>query len=170
LGISITILILAALWAAFFLWPFLQRRFSGRSRDSIGDFSKRVSKLGGVGLPTRRRALPAIQPPRPVAFKAAGGREATSGLPMSPMAQKRRRDALAGFAIVALGTLLLAVVMGGMVFWTIQLIADALLVAFVVTLVLLARRAYQRRPNVHFLPAPSPVQSSALVLRRTASS
>jgi len=169
LGISITILILAALWAAFFLWPFLQRRFSGRNRDSIGDFSKRVSKLGHVGLPVRRRPLPAIAPPRPVAFKAAGHRP-TTGLPMSPVAQKRRRDALGGFAALAFVTLVLALVVGGTAVWAIQLVADAMLISFVIALVLLARRAFERKANVHFLPQPAPVQSSALVLRRTASS
>jgi hypothetical protein len=169
LGISITILILAVLWAAFFLWPFLQRRFSGRNRDSIGDFSKRVHKLGGVSFPQRRRPLPAIHAPRPVAFRAAGPR-AAAGLPMSPVAQKRRRDALAGFTILALVTLLLALVVGGTVVWAIQLVADLLLVGFVVTLVLLARRAHERRAQVHFLPQRAPSQSSALVLRRTASS
>jgi hypothetical protein len=170
LGISITILILAALWAAFFLWPFLQRRLSGRSRDSIGDFSRRVSKLGHVGIPHRRRRLPVLASPRPVAFKAAGAPRPTPGLPMSPVAQKRRRDALAGFSILALVTLVLAVVAGGMLLWTIQLLSDVLLVGFVVALVLLARRAHERKAAVHFLPAPTPVQSSALVLRRTASS
>ena len=169
MGISITILILAALWAAFFLWPFLQRRFSGRNRDSIGDFSKRVSKLGHVGLPSRRRPLPAIAPPRPVAFKAAGHRPAP-GLPMSPVAQKRRRDALFGFAALALVTLVLALVVGGTAVWAIQLIADVMLVSFVVALVLLARRAFERKANVHYLPRPDTAQSSALVLRRTASS
>ena len=170
MGISITILILAALWAAFFLWPFLQRRLSGRNRDSIGDFSKRVSKLGGIGLPARRRPLPAIQAPRPVAFKAAGARRPTTGLPMSPTAQKRRRDVLAGVTVLALATFVLAMVMGGTVFWAINIVADLLWVGYVVTLVLLARRAHERRANVHFLPAPASVQSSALVLRRTASS
>jgi hypothetical protein len=170
LGISITILILAVLWAAFFLWPWVARRVSGRSRDSIGDFSKRVSKLGHVGIPHRRRHLPVLANPRPVAFKAAGAPRPTPGLPMSPVAQKRRRDALLGFAALALGSLVLAVVVGGVLFWTIQLVTDAMLVAFIVTLVLLARRAHERRAQVHFLPPPAPAQSSALVLRRTASS
>jgi lysylphosphatidylglycerol synthetase-like protein (DUF2156 family) len=169
LGISITILILAVLWAAFFLWPFLQRRFSGRNRDSIGDFSKRVSKLGHVGLPSRRRPLPAIGAPRPVAFKAAGHRP-TTGLPMSPVAQKRRRDALAGFAALALVTLVLALIVGGTTVWAVQLIADVMLISYVVALVLMARRAFERKAQVHYLPQAAPAQSSALVLRRTASS
>jgi glucose dehydrogenase len=89
---------------------------------------------------------------------------------MSPVAQKRRRDALMVFAVLALGALLLAVTLGGMAFWTLQLVTDVLLVGYVVTLVLLARRAHERKAQVHFLPPPAPVRSSALVLRRTASS
>jgi hypothetical protein len=170
LGISITILILAVLWAAFFLWPWVARRFSGHNRDSIGDFSKRVGTLGHVGIPRRRRQLPVLANPRPVAFKAAGVPRPTPGLPMSPVAQKRRRDALAGFAVLALASLLLAIVLGGTIVWTIQLLTDLMLVAFVVTLVLLARRAHERKAQVHFLPPPAPVHSSALVLRRTVSS
>ena len=169
MGISITILILAVLWAAFFLWPFLQRRLGGRNRDSIGDFSKRVSKLGHVALPSRRQKLPVLASPRPVGFKAAGVPRPTPGLPMSAVAQKRRRDALMVFAVVALVSLVLAVATGGMAFWTLQLVTDVLLVGYVVALVVLARRAHERKAQVHFLP-PVPVQSSALVLRRTASS
>ena len=45
-----------------------------------------------------------------------------------------------------------------------------MLVGFVVALVLLARRAHERKAQVHYLPPPAPAQSSALVLRRTASS
>ena len=59
---------------------------------------------------------------------------------------------------------------GGTILWAIQLITDVMLVGFVVTLVLLARRAHERRAKVHYLAPPAPVQSSALVLRRTASS
>jgi hypothetical protein len=171
LGISITILILAVLWAAFFLWPFLSRRLSGTRRDSIGDFSKKVSTLGRVAVPVRRRRAPAIAPPRPVAFKAAGApRTPSSGLPMSPVAQKRRRDALAVLTILALVSLVLAIAVGGTLVWAFQILTDLLLVGYVVALVLLARRAHERKAQVHFLPAPAPTQSSALVLRRTASS
>jgi hypothetical protein len=164
------ILILAVLWAAFFAWPFLQRRLSGTRRDSIGDFSKRVSTLGRLGAPSRPRRVAAITPPRPVAFKAVGRTPQRRALPMSPAAQKRRRDVLAGFAALALVTLVLALVMGGTTVWAVQLLADLLLVGYVVALVQLARRAHERRAEVHYLPQRVPVQSSALVLRRTASS
>lgn len=165
------ILILAVLWAAFFAWPFLQRRLSGTRRDSIGDFSKRVSTLGRIGPPTRGRRAPVITAPRPVAFKAAGRPAPRTGLPMSPAAQQRRRNVLAGVFALALVTLVLAVVMGGTTVWALQLVTDLLLVGYVVALVLLAQRAHERRAKVHYLPQRAPVQqSSALVLRRTASS
>jgi hypothetical protein len=170
LGISITILILAVLWAAFFLWPFVQRRLSGARRDSIGDFSKKVSTLGRVGVPARRRRAPGITAPRPVAFKAAGAPRAAAGLPMSPVAQKRRRDALAALAVLALVSLVLAIAVGGTLVWAFQILTDLLLVGYVVALVSLARRAHERRAQVHYLPQPASPQSSALVLRRTASS
>jgi hypothetical protein len=57
-----------------------------------------------------------------------------------------------------------------MVVWAVQLVAELMLVGFVVALVLLARRAHERRAQVHFLPQRTPAQSSALVLRRTDSS
>ncbi|MGZ4676052.1 MAG: hypothetical protein ACXVJ7_13905 [Acidimicrobiia bacterium] len=166
------ILILAVLWAAFFLWPTLQRRMSGTSRNSIGDFSRRVTALGSLGggaRPSRSRITP-LAMPKPVAFKAAGARPATTGLPMSPVAQKRRRDALAVLAVAAFGSLLLALVIGGTLLWTVQLVADLLFVTFVVALVMIAKQARARRAPVHYLSAPSPTQSSALVLRRTGSS
>ena len=106
-----------------------------------------------------------------MAFKAAGVPRATAGLPMSPVAQKRRRDALDGLrSSLALATLLLAIVFGGMLLWAVQLVADVLLVGYVVALVLLAQKAHERKAQVHYLPPRSPAQSSALVLRRTASS
>jgi len=163
------ILILAVLWAAFFAWPFVQRRLSGRSRNSIGDFSRRVSALGNLRRAPRGRGLRAIPAPRAAAFKVAGPPVA-AGLPMSSVAQKRRRDALGLFCVAALASLLLAFVVGGTVLWLIQIVADALLVGFLAALALIARRSRTRRASVHYLPQPAPAHSSALVLRRTASS
>lgn len=171
-------LVLGVLWAAFFLWPMVQRRMSGTNRNSIGDFSRRVSALGGLsGRGSRRsRTLAPIHPPRPVAFKAAGPRATRvsqgsgAGLPVSAAARKRRRDALALFAVGAFGSLVLAVVVGGTVLWAIQVVLDLLLVGYVVALAMIAKQARVRRAQVHYLAPRNPARSSALVLRRTASS
>ncbi len=163
------ILILAVLWAAFFLWPFVQRRLSGGGRDSIGDFSKRITSLGHHGA-RRTRALTPLDVPRPIGFKAVGVKPATTGLPMSATAQRRRRDALLVLAVATVGSLLLAVTVGGAIFWTLVVVTGLLLVAYVATLATLARRARGRKAQVHYLQPTTSSQSSALVLRRTASS
>lgn len=170
---AIFILILAVLWAAFFAWPLVQRRLSGSRRDSVGDFSKRLTSIGGAGRSARgrgassRRALPLQS--RPVAFVAKpSGRPAS--LPMSPAAQRRRRDALAILGVAVLGTLLLAVVTASVVLWAAHILADALFVGYLVVLVQLRRRADQRRADVHFLAEPAMTPAPAMVLRRTASS
>lgn len=164
------ILILAVLWVAFFTYPLVQRRLSGGGRDSIGSFSKRVSAISRVGGHRSSRslaplAMPALAP-RPAAFGPAGGR--AEGLPMSPIAQKRRRDAfvILGGAVVA--TLLLAVVSASMVVWAVFAITVVLFGAYVMALVHIRRRAQESQAKVHFLPQPT--HTPSLVLRRTASS
>ncbi len=167
-------LILGVLWAAFFLWPVLQRRMSGGNRNSIGDFSKRVSALGGVPHRggRRSRGVAPIAPPRPVAFKAAGARPAAArpGLPVSAAARRRRRDALAVLALAASIALVLALVVGGTVVWAVQIVTMLAFLGYLVALVLIAKQARARRAQVHYLAPRSTSQSSAMVLRRTASS
>ena len=184
------ILILVALWAAFFLWPLVQRRMGGNRRDSVGSFTKKVTVLGRAGghgpkaavpAPTFAPGLASARPAgralgAPVGFKATGG--TASGLPMSPVAQKRRRDALAILALAAVGSLVLALVLSSLALWVAHIVADLVLVGYLALLVHLRRRADEHRAKVHFLPqptvssseAPSPRQSSALVLRRSVSS
>jgi hypothetical protein len=147
---------------------------SGGNRNSIGDFSKRVSALGGSSprRASRSRSLAPIHPPRPVAFKAAGARPASArtGLPVSAQARKRRRDALAILAVAAFITLVLAVVVGGTPFWALQIVTFLALVGYVVALAMIARQARARKAQVHYLAPRTTSQSSAMVLRRTASS
>ena len=166
---QIFILILAVLWAAFFAWPLVQRRLTGSRRDSIGDFSKRLTSIGGTGRPGRSRSpRPLDLRPRPVAFVATPTRR-PAGLPMSPDAQRRRRDALAVLGVAVLCSLLLAVVAGNMLLWVAQIVADLLFVGYIAMLVHLRRRAEERRASVHFLSEPATPSASAMVLRRTVS-
>ena len=87
---------------------------------------------------------------------------------MSPIAQKRRRDAfvILGGAVVA--TLLLAVVSASMIAWAVFGVTVVLFGAYVAALVHIRRRAQERQATVHFLPQPT--HTPSLVLRRTASS
>ena len=164
------ILILAVLWVAFFTYPLVQRRLTGGGRDSIGSFSKRVTVIGRVGAHRPTRSLAPLAMPTLPARQGAFGPPvgAHAGLPMSPMAQRRRRDALFVFAGAVVATLLLAVVSANSIAWLVQFASDAMFAAYVVALVVIRRRAEERRAKVHFLPQPTPAPS--LVLRRTASS
>lgn len=163
------ILILGVLWAAFFLWPLAQRRLEGGNRNSIGSFAK---GLGAVGSLRSRSLAPLPIPSTSARPLSAGTMEPSvraEGLPMSPIAQRRRRDALLVIGGAVLATLLLAVVTGSMIAWAVQLFTDVAFAAYVVALVAIRRRAEERQAKVHFLPQPVHTPSS-LVLRRSVSS
>ncbi|MGZ4689126.1 MAG: hypothetical protein ACXVKA_10220 [Acidimicrobiia bacterium] len=172
------LIVLAALWGAFFLWPILSGRSSGRRADSIGDFSYRLGVIGKTGghHGRRRRASqppaipvampPAIPPSRPLG--APGG----AGMPVSVVrpaamsrSQRRRRDVLLILGVGVLSSLLLAIVGGNPMFWLVQGFTDVLLVAYLALLVRMKQTANERRAKVHYLP--SPPSAPALVLRRT---
>ncbi|MEP6623997.1 MAG: hypothetical protein ABJC79_06125 [Acidimicrobiia bacterium] len=166
------ILILAVLWVAFFTWPLVQRRLSGGGRDSLGSLRPRRNPLARVGgrsssMPT----LPAIAqrsiPASPFGTSGTAAAPA-AGLPMSPIAQKRRRDAFLVLACAVLVTALLAVVTGSVIAIAVSVVTGALLAAYVVALVQIRRRAQERTATVHYLPQP--LYSRPLVLHRSVSS
>jgi hypothetical protein len=168
------LLVLAALWGAFFLWPILSGRSSGRRADSIGDFTYRLGVIGKTGGHRRRReaptAIPVAMPPsippsRPLG--AAGNRGTALIAPPSAMtrSQRRRRDVLVVLGVAVLSTALLAVVAGNPLFYLVQAFTDVMLVAYLVLLVRMKQTATERRAKVHYLPAPAPAPS--LVLRRS---
>ncbi len=168
------LLVLAALWGAFFLWPILSGRSSGRRADSIGDFTYRLGVIGKTGGHRRRRqaptAIPVAMPPSIPPSRPLGA-AGTPGVPRmaSPMtmtrAQRRRRDVLLILGVAALSTLLLAVVAGNPLFYLVQAFTDVMLVGYLALLVRMKQTANERRAKVHYLPAPAPAPS--LVLRRT---
>jgi hypothetical protein len=183
------LVVLAVLWAAFFLWPLLSgRSSSGRRSDSIGDFSYRLGVIGKTGGHHRRRrstpqAIPVAMPPsippaRPLHAPVPGAngsrgpvpRAASApvlGLPRPGMtrSQRRRRDVLLILGVGVLSTLLLAIVAGNSLFWMVQALTDVLLAGYLLLLVKMKRTESMRRAKVHYLPGPS--AASALALRRT---
>ena len=179
MAISYTLLILAVLWAAFFLWPLVQRRLEGGRRNSIGSLSSSFTRPGsfttGNGIAARvsstRRLRPIATRPLPgppVRTASFGDTARPQGLPMSSEAQRRRRDALVVLGGGVLATLLLAVVSASVVAWAVHALVDLAFASYIVALVQIRRRAEERRATVHFLPQP--VVRPTLVLRRTASS
>jgi hypothetical protein len=177
------LVVLALLWAAFFLWPLVSHRSSERRVDSIGDFSYRLGVIGKTGGHIRRRrraaeaipvAMPRTPPPRPVGAPdprtttAVARQAAVAGLPRPSgptRSQRRRRDVLLVLGVGVLSTLLLALVAGNTLFWVVQGLVDVLLVGYLVLLVRMKRAETERRAKVHYLPASPP--APALVLRRT---
>jgi hypothetical protein len=181
------LVVLALLWAAFFLWPLVSNRSSERRVDSIGDFSYRLGVIGRTGGHSRRRrrapepipvAMPRpIRPGRPLGAAdprttaAAARQAAVLGLPKPggrSRSQRRRRDVLLVLGVGVLSSLLLALVAGNTLFWIVSGLTDALLVGYLVLLVRMRRVEEERRAKVHYLPAAPP--APALVLRRSASS
>jgi hypothetical protein len=170
------LLVLAALWGAFFLWPILSGRSSGRRADSIGDFTYRLGVIGKTGGHRRRRqaptAIPVAMPPSipPSRPLGAAGRPAVARISSSSSnsmsrSQRRRRDVLLVLGVAVLSTLLLAVVAGNPLFYLVQAFTDVMLVAYVALLVRMKQTANERKAKVHYLPAPAP--SPSLVLRRS---
>ena len=87
---------------------------------------------------------------------------------MSPIAQKRRRDAFVVLGGAVVVTLLLAVVSASIIAWAVLGVTVVAFGAYVVALVHIRRRAQERQAKVHFLAQPT--HTPSLVLRRTASS
>lgn len=150
------LLILAAIWAAVLLPPWLQNRRERRPNDSIVSFRSQMGVL--------QRATP-------------GGPMAVGYGPSFRMsrseARRRRRDVLFTLLGGAGLTLVMAVLLGGPVV-ALHLFVDVLLVSYVALLVHAQQSAEVRRTrrpdNVTRLPvrqdaAPQP----ALLLRRTGS-
>jgi hypothetical protein len=173
------LVVLAVLWGAFFLWPILQGRSSGRRADSIGDFSYRLGVIGKTGGHSRRRraaqppAIPVAMPPSipPQRPLGAAGAPAPLGVvrpAAMSRAQRRRRDILLLLGVAVLSSLLLAVVAGNPLFWLVQGFTDVLLVSYLVLLVRMKQTANEREAKVHYLPSPAPAPS--LVLRRSSAS
>jgi hypothetical protein len=173
------LVVLAVLWGAFFLWPILSGRSSGKRADSIGDFSYRlgvIGKTGGHSLRRRRapqpEAIPVAMPPSipPARPLGAAGAPSSSRVAIARPAamsrsQRRRRDVLLVLGVGVLSSLLLAIVAGNPLFWLVQGLTDVLLVAYLALLLRMKQVESERQTKVHYLPAPP--SAPQLVLRRT---
>ena len=167
----LVILVLGALWAAVLLPPILRsRNESGAPSGGIGDFVDRLRSGLGAGR-GRDAGLPALTPIMgPIGGPMAGGQplgvpgldQHSPNTPMGPVrvpgtmseTQRRRRDVLLGLTGGVALTGLMALFGGSMMFWVLNLLADALLGGYVYLLLQLkaknAHAAGERRPT----PAP----------------
>jgi hypothetical protein len=170
----LVLFILAVIWAAVLLPPYLQNRSESRPADSISSFQRQLSVL-------ERRAGTSPTParlttgPSPRAARAAGIPRSVSSMSSVPFrmtrtaARKRRREVLFTLAAAAVLTFPLAVIMGGPV-WGLHLLCDLMLAGYVLLLIQTQQRAVEQETKVRYLPgrqthAPEP----ALALRRSGS-
>ena len=166
----LVLLILAVIWAAVLLPPYLQNRSESRPADSISTFRNQLSVLerrstmvvgpsGPVG-PAPRRPAPAARP----VVQAQAQRARLARLE----AKRRRRDILVTLLAAAGLTLVLGLFATPVLL--LHLVIDALLGAYVALLVRQRRIAEERSVKVRYLqPARrAPQVQPQLALRRSA--
>lgn len=148
------LLILAVLWAAVLVPPVLRSRSESR-RGGVGEFPSRLGSVTGrrSSRVAPRRPLHAVPAwsdgspggaahprngarPMPGASKPiASGAPATSATP-----RRRRRNVLIILGGAALATLFLATMLGSPILWVPHVLADVLLVVYLLLLMLVRRR------------------------------
>jgi len=168
----LVLFILAVIWAAVLLPPYLQNRSESRPADSISSFQRQLSVLerraGTIndqpGAPSTLYRAPRQAALAPVVYRAP---VAAHRLNRSD-AKRRRRDVLFTLAGGVGITFVLALFLGGPV-WGLNLLVDVAFVAYVVLLVQAQKLAVERTAKVRYLPRRSAQAEPALLLRRSGS-
>jgi len=144
------LVVLAAIWAAVLLPPYLQKRRAFHPHASIGDFRNQLAVLQRTGDPYAPRTAPA----------------ASRGMSRRDV-QRRRRDVLTTLVAAAGLTFLLALVAGGTV-WLLHLTVDALLLGYVALLMQVQQQRPAQRADVRYLQPRRPSATQQALLRRQA--
>lgn len=173
------LLVLAIVWGVL-LVSWLRSRTQNTLSDSVGTFRRHLSVLEratpGTVMPANRLrsdigyGIPAYRPPArairgqlvtPVAGVARVGPAPVAARRVSPAvsarrrhAQKRRRDIFFALVAAVIGSLLLAMIPGLSIMWSVQVVFDVVLVAYVALLVRLRNLAAERELKLTFMPPP----------------
>ena len=164
----LVLFILAVIWAAVLLPPYLQNRSESRPADSISSFQHQLSVLERrAGARPGYRAVPRARSPYSIAMLSGPGRLSRAD------AKRRRRDVLFTLAGSAGLTFLLAFALGGVV-WGLNLVCDGLLAGYIYLLAQANQRAMERTVKVRPLPmrrsaASVGARQPELLLRRSGS-
>lgn len=164
----VVLLVLAVLWAVVLVPPVLRAKRTERTGDSIGDFNYRLdvlSRTNGAGTRVRNRPVAPLPPTAPASGRGYASPASTS--PRSQRAAKRRRDIMTVLVGGATITFLGAYGLGIGVFWSLQLLFDLLIAAYLGLWAYVRSAQVERAMKVRYLPAP---QTPGLALRRTGSS
>jgi len=154
----VVLFIIAVLWALY-LVSWAKSRTEHRSVNSISTFNKHLSvlertapgrsaaptRIAGSPVPLRTTASLARPAFAPVSYRVAGSAMSRH------QARERRKNILCGLAGAVVVTLTLTVLLGGPLVY-LQLVADVLLVGYVVALVQMRRMAEERHEKVRYFP------------------
>jgi hypothetical protein len=171
----LVLVILAVIWAAVLLPPYLQNRRETRPGDSIATFRTQLSVLERT-TPGGRSSLARLdvgryEPPRYVPTGDRRPRPTPSHTAMRRAEARRRRRDVFLTLVGAVGvTFVLAVALGGPV-WYLQLVVDLALVGYVGMLVSIQQQSVEKDDKVRYLrPAPNrTAPDPQLLLRRSGS-
>ena len=174
----LVLVILAAIWAAVLLPPYLQNRRETRPGDSIATFRTQLSVLerttpGGRARAASPYATDRREVPRyssTPGFSAAAVRRPSVQASMTRSEVRRRRRDVFLTLLGAVGvTFVLAVAMGGTV-WMLHLAVDAAFAGYVGLLVKLQQDTVEKDEKVRYMPAaPRRSAPEPLLLRRSGS-
>jgi hypothetical protein len=171
----VILFILAVLWACY-LFSWLRSRSEQRSVNSISSFSKHLSVLERTSPVNQGFSTACVEPANPriaAPLHPIGPVRRRPAIHMSlGEARRRRRDVLFALGLAALGTLLLALVAGGLL-WYLQLLVDVALLGYVVLLARAQRIGAERQAKVRYLPSAArghrPAEAGApFLLQRSA--
>jgi len=163
----LVLLILAAIWAAVLVPPYLQNRRETRPGDSIASFRSQLSVLERTTPGARASNLAhldvgRVAPPRRSAPSAAAMRRAE--------VRRRRRDVFLTLLGAVGVTFVLALALGGWV-WALHLGVDLLFGAYVLMLINLQQRSMEREHKVRYLQPTHTIArpEDQILLRRSGS-
>lgn len=174
----LVLVILAAIWAAVLLPPYLQNRRETRPGDSIATFRSQLSVLerttpGGRSSSLSRLDVGRYEPPRyiPPAARRTNRPTPSQAAMRRAEVRRRRRDVfLTLFGAVGV-SFLLAVVLGGSV-WMLQAAIDVAFLGYIAMLISIQQQSAEREEKVRYIDLDAPRRTAPdpqLLLRRSGS-
>lgn len=169
----LVLVILALIWAAVLVPPYLQNRRETRPGDSIATFRSQLSVLERTTPGRSNLSYLDLGRHEAPSYSQMSGARARVGRPASARraeARRRRRDVFLTLLGAVAVTFLLAVALGGAV-WMLHLLVDLVFGGYVMMLVSIQQQQADREQKVRYLqPAQRHQPSEAqLLLRRSGS-
>lgn len=165
----LVLVILAAIWAAVLVPPYLQNRRETRPGDSIASFRSQLLVLERTTPGGRSGHLNRFDAARHDPNRHGARRAAPSAAAMRRAEIRRRRRDVFLTLLGAVGvTFVLALALGGAV-WMLHLLVDIAFGAYVLLLISLQQQSVEREEKVRYLAPTRPVvrPDQQVLLRRS---